>query len=507
MKKIIDKINDLYILKRKKFLIMNERGYITIIYDGHNKNLIADWRVKNHLKNKETSGVFSGNIYTKFICFDVDIRNPKLAKQATRKLINTLIDIGIEKNFIHVSFSGSKGFHVEIFFDDLVFVEDMRQFYLIILNMSELLNIDCGQVELRPLPVNGVKLPLGTHFKTGNICWFCDVETLEVVQDYNYILGIEKLDTDYFHKLININKITIDDDLKNIEENYTPLEKYKDNIDPEYTVENIQELIQNGLDRTGTRHNSLLRIAKYYRYCGYSHQQAKDMLIEWMGKQDKKLYTTSWDDVIKDIEKICEPKYYNTYTLTVKNKDINVNKNELEEILKVKGKNEKLLLFSMLIHSKRYANKDGIFYMSYGQMAELTGLTNKTVRNLIKKLENLEQINVFRDDKYYYSNIYNKAIKNTNRYRIKKNKDLYRVKSYINFKVCDKNCTNCFHVCLCKLFSEKELKKKLSRKQFENVIKYENYCKNNIQISGLENKSDPKYNLFGGNVDDLFNSL
>jgi len=45
--------------------------------------------------------------------------------------------------------------------------------------------------------------------------------------------------------------------------------------------------------------------------------------------------------------------------------NIKIYQSEIKEILKIKNKNDKLVLFSMLINSKRYCNKDNNFYMSY----------------------------------------------------------------------------------------------------------------------------------------------
>jgi Fic family protein len=83
------------------------------------------------------------------------------------------------------------------------------------------------------------------------------------------------------------------------------------------------------------------------------------------------------------------------YSLVPPKKDIDISFNEINQIiLQCPEKNQKLLVYSMLIHSKRFANKDGIFYMTFNQMEEVSGLTRMTCINQINKLEKLGAIEV-----------------------------------------------------------------------------------------------------------------
>jgi len=467
-KEIIQKINDLYILYRKKWLKFDTTGYSTI------SSTITDYHVKNHLQGHYTLGVFAGEIFTKFVCFDVDIINPQMAKWTVYKLVDTLQEIGIPGEYIYISTSGNKGYHVEIFFNKPVFNTDIKQFYLMVLNYAELLNIDYGKVELRPTHTQGVKLPLGKHFVTNRICWYVDYEKgLKPIEDINYILTIQQMDSKYFYDILNKAKDSIDIteqqalEYENIVAKHRPLKIYKENIDPDVTIEAIEKLIQNGLKMQGTRHNSLLKIAKYNKYIGLSAYDNKQFLIDWMKKQDKRTYTTKWEDVLKDIDLIIQYTYERNYSLVTKRKDITITANEIEEILKIKGKNHKLLLYTLLVHSKRYANKDGVFYMSYEQMKNATGLSQRNIIRLIKDLEINKYIQVFRNISGD-----NKLIKDTNRYIINLLYDkLYNPENVKSITICDKNCQNCFNACLCRLFDNKQLKNMLTRREYEALIK------------------------------------
>jgi len=386
VKEIVDKINDLYILGRKKYLVQNKKGqYTTVIHTKGNRPLV-DSIVEEHLKGKYTIGVFS-SYYSKFICFDVDVKDTEYARWTTYKLINALQDIGISDDYINVSTSGNKGYQVEIFFDKPIQNKILKDFYLLVLNHADLLNIDFGQVEFRPTDTQGVKIPLGIHQKTKKRCWYVDNVNLKPIRKKEYILTIKKLSSEYFYSLLNKAKDTIDNDeaeeIENIIQSHKPLKIYQQNIDREVTIESIEELIANGLNMQGTRHNALLKIAKYNKYNGMSAEENKQFLINWMEKQDQRTYSTKWDNVLKDIDLIIKYTYERNYSLTVKQNDIVVSAEELQDILKIKGKNQKRLLYALLIHSKRYANKDGIFYMSYKQMEDITGLTRMTVIKLL----------------------------------------------------------------------------------------------------------------------------
>jgi biotin operon repressor len=484
---VIKKVNELYILVRKKYLILDNKGqYYTNTYNPKDKKAIPlmDFHVKQHLQGKKTIGVFAGQYYTKFVCFDVDINNKQSAKMAVYKLIDTLQDIGISLDYIYTSYSGNKGYHVEIFFDNPVFNDAVKQFYLLVLNAAGLLNIDDGKIELRPTDTQGVKIPLGCNFKNKDWktqeCWFCDYEKgLELIKDYEYILSIKQMPKQDFYNILNKlnDSISDENDVANLEDtltDYKPLQTYKQNIDKTATIESIEKLINEGLKIPGTRHNSLFTIARYYKYIGHDREQTESLLIDWLKKQDKNLYKTKWDDCLKDIAEIVKDVYTRGYTLTIR-RDISVNEAEMQIILKTKGKNKKLLLYAMLIHSKRYANKNGVFFMSFKQMSELTGIKSRTT--LIKTVNDLEKEGVI-------------EIVQRNTFSGKENEkavNKYRVKISVNeigkgnktFNVCDRNCTCCVNAAICHMFEDRVIQLNVSRREYEMIREYREYCVNN----------------------------
>ena len=97
---------------------------------------LSDIHIKRHLNSYQTIGIFSGSVFSKFICFDVDVKDKQLAKQTVYILVNSLQELGIDDEYIYISDSGNKGYHVEIFFNQPVRNTLLRQFYLLVMNYS-----------------------------------------------------------------------------------------------------------------------------------------------------------------------------------------------------------------------------------------------------------------------------------------------------------------------------------------------------------------------------------
>jgi len=484
-REIIEKINDLFIMPRYKYLIMNDKAeYMTLnTYQSKKVVTLNDSIVKRHLEHKATLGVFAGQYTSKFLTFDVDVKDKQLAKWTVYRLVNTLTEIGLSQDNIYISISGNKGYHVDLYFSEPIQNHLLHELYMITLNKSDLLNIDFGEVEYRPTNEQGVKIPLGINFKNNNkktnVCWYCDFNKgLEPVKKMDYILNIEKIDSQIIYNILDKEHdngieeekaVEVEETKGYIDSQYNALEIYKQNIDESVTIESIEELEQNGLTQTGMRHNSLFKLAKYYRYLGVTSEQCEEMLIDWMKKQDTRTYTTKWDDVVKDISQIVQYIYDNEITLTMKEEEIQVDYDEMVQIMKLKSKNEKLVAYAMLLHSKRYAMKNGIFYMSYNQMAKATGLVEKTIRNLVPKLEQdtiidfVERNQMVKDKKGAF------VTKKPNKYRLNISSQIENSKSFT--VACNGlNYSDSFHTCLIYMFGKDRLKDILPRRQYESVI-------------------------------------
>ena len=59
----------------------------------------------------------------------------------------------------------------------------------------------------------------------------------------------------------------------------------------------------------------------------------------------------------------------------------------MEKISEIRNENLRLIMYAMLLHSKRYSLQNGVFYMSYKQISEMVGLTcEKNILSSVNKL-------------------------------------------------------------------------------------------------------------------------
>lgn len=498
MDKIIDKIYDLYVLNTNKYLIQKPGGeYSTITYKKRNTvgaRPLLPYIIQQHLNQKKTVGIFAGSYYTKFICFDVDFKNKEMAKWIVYKITNTLRELGLKIGDYHISNSGGKGYHIEIFIDDLIPVTTAKRFFNLVINKAEVFGFD-GEVEFRPTNTQGVKLPLGLnqkHYKTGGYCGFCDefngLNEYELDEEIEYFLSIKKIKRVVINSIINNDEENkkLNQMEKQIKERSKSTNLKKEIQDTEevvvqhkelsiynpteiFSIKQISKLYDNGLSRIGTRHNACLNLAKFFKYNGLKKEKSEQLLIEWLKKQDKKYYSTPIDEAIKDIKEIIEYVFTHDYSLVPPKKDIDISFNEINQIiLQCPEKNQKLLVYSMLIHSKRFANKDDVFYMTFNQMEEVSGLTRMTCINQINKLEKLGAIEVVErnGNNYIYDKELGKPMSKPNKYRITLN--IEESKNEITYiSKFDKDGIDDFKSCINNYYRKEDIKKLLPRKQFE----------------------------------------
>ncbi|WP_018130271.1 TOTE conflict system archaeo-eukaryotic primase domain-containing protein [Effusibacillus pohliae] len=235
MEKVISRLFDLYLIQHRHYLVQYPGGYY-ITRTPDQSFPIRRYMIEEHLEGKKTLGTFAGKYLTKFICFDVDYRNENIAKWITYKIVDTLENAGIRD--YAVSFSGSKGYHIDIFLNKAISVQSARKFFELVVKFAE---IDegaeaaaHGQVEFRPTDKQGVKLPLGIHQKTGNYCGFCRIEDRLKVMDCDesvaFLFSLKKIDSNVVLDFIAENAPTYDqydaEDMEDVVGKYTPLSTY-----------------------------------------------------------------------------------------------------------------------------------------------------------------------------------------------------------------------------------------------------------------------------------------
>ena len=467
---IIDRIIDLYVIQTKRYLMQFENGE----YKKNNpEKPLRKFYLQEFLRGRRTIGVFSGEHikhagdHTKFLCFDVDYSDLEIAKWRTYQIGYALDQLGLSDYYI--SFSGKKGYHIELFFDRPITVKLARQLHKLVIRKAEIPSETTGKVEYRPSDTQGVKLPIGIHKKTGKFCGFCCISTgLEVMnwqQSISYMMKIQKTKVDIIQNIIDEDIEMEDADMYTAIKDYQPLVTYEQN--EENSLSYVIKLYNNGMSGPNQRHNSFFKLARLMNYWKYSEKEAVKKIMEWLDHQDRRLYETKREDCRKDAIAIVKYIYKHNITLAVQKRDLTVNQNEIDAIIRsCRSKNQKLLMYAILIHSKRWANNAGIFYISYAQMEQITGITERTAINLVKKMKEsgiLEIIAANQKQKGTFK-------KKPNEYRItmdvqQQQKQNNQVLEW-DFEKEKKE----FKECLQFFYSDKEIRRSLSRREYTALI-------------------------------------
>lgn len=198
--------------------------------------------MNQHVRGQYAVSVYAGRKASKFICFDVDDGK----EDTVRTIIALLCRFGIGEAYIQVSTSGNKGYHVEVFFDQLVFTADLLRLYNWIITEG---GLNPQKVEFRPTHVQSIKLPLSINSKTGRKCWYLDKRTLDPIEDEKYILAIGQYPTEGLHALLQgipVNDIST----TQTKANTKPFSELIDVAASDYR-----------LTQPGTRHNTMLALA------------------------------------------------------------------------------------------------------------------------------------------------------------------------------------------------------------------------------------------------------
>lgn len=380
---VVQTLNDLYITNRRKFILQQSDGSYREVkrYIKAKREFIpilTDNALYKHVEGKHTLGVFAGQSVTKFICFDVDTKEH--SQQDTEQLRDTLIlDFQIDPKFINISFSGSKGYHVELFFDKPIKNELVETFYNQVLKAGEFTK---KVVELRPLHQTGVKLPLGIHKKTGNRCHFVDLYSFEHVEDETYLRTIQKLDTNKFIAGLDLKpqpeviKSNVSDEADPIEK----IEKLVSTLDLTlYEVEHLQENLIEMLETkvlkyTDSRNKYTFYLTIFLKELGHDVEDSIAIIngIMLNTKRNYEGFINSSEHHIKyETQRIVKHAHKKNYMFHDIQRDVWLYEDEIKDILSVKGIHLQRLYLSILIHAKRCGSLKQPFYMAYSVMANM----------------------------------------------------------------------------------------------------------------------------------------
>ncbi|TDM45169.1 hypothetical protein ETI06_13030 [Macrococcoides goetzii] len=390
---VVKKINELFITYRKKFIVQNKKDS-DFKFSTIDKYSINDTVVKRHLQGKQTCGIFSGKAFTKFISFDVDTKEN--SEVDTRYLVDILErEFNIARSDIHVSISGMKGYHVDLYFKNQITNNLARKFYIDVINRAEFTE---KQIELRPQHSLGMKLPLGIHEETKKRCWYVDNQTFKPIEDFNYIFDIQQIDPSFLEiEYQDIDMIKVNTHEANEFENVISSVK-TDTFEVEDHLEHINYILENNqLKHEASRNNMTYLTSIYLKEV---EQLKKSTVIEVLTSimlNSKRLNigliseSSTESSIIRETKRIVEVVYKQDYKFTRRNKDVIITKEDIETILKIKKWNLKRLYLIHLIQFRRYATKDNSYYMSYQTMTNFGATTDRgRLRKQIQELEDMQ---------------------------------------------------------------------------------------------------------------------
>lgn len=425
-------INRLYITYRKEFLEQTRTTYITQKFN------LTDAAIKQHLEGTRTLGLKLGSQgLTKFLVFDIDMKEkaPGVAIDIARHLV---VHYGIDKEEVHISFSGGKGYHITLFFDEVVQDTTLMKLYNEVLLA---LGLDKGLVEFRPTSKQGVKLPLGIHRKTNNYMSFCSydldtqiIEHLSQEESLNYFIDIQPT------SLVDFKELVLDE-----LEGPNPLFSLKDKQATEFesimseinlngkTIEDIQAEIIDILENkrlmfAGTRNRATFLLSMFFKEQGYELDETIQMIEEVLintydNEASRQLISadTTREFMLSEVGRVSNNTYNKGYSLSTKRREIEISKDEILQILEIKEKHLKQLAFTFLIHSKRHAKKDGSFYLTYSTLGAMGNTLNHSMLSkYIRLLEDRKLIEIQSSNQIdsVQSRLQGSVIKKPNTYRV-----------------------------------------------------------------------------------------
>ena len=459
--RVVDRLFDLYVSYRGRFVTMSQDGKI-FIQKRSVKNESVPAKLTSavmcaHLNQRISISVFAGPHSAKFICFDVDD-----GKASTvREIVDTCEEAGIPRSKIYVSTSGGKGYHVEIFFDHLVYVSILKDFYDWVCFKASL---DKTKVEFRPTHGHAIKLPLSRNFKTGNVCWYLDRETLCPITDAEYIFEIEKVSSEAFQMIAEsvreeYRKSWTVDATKMQSHVHIPFSEFEQYDDlPDLTAK-------------GMTHKTILAITIHLKKKGFTQEQTVARLLDWYSKQDRQ-YLTDSDFVIRnDIKNAVKWVFSDSFVISHKQELFpTFTQGDIRLILSQVYRSDRYVLFAIMYYCKKYGDAN----ISYDRLARVCNLSPLCVVNAINRLLAIEAISKKAGKAHYDGKSFKR---DRNVYWVTTKRPPFyiecSVESHtIQHEITEDNFRSVYYTTLLRMVDRASLKKILSRSEYKKLEEY-----------------------------------
>lgn len=474
---LVEFINQRYITTRHKWLSYNEKGVF------HQTNArgwsLNDSDIKNHLAGKDCIGVHVPQSASKFCGLDVDSGD----FNDVLSILDAFGRLGIDRQNYLISVSGRKGWHVDLFFAELVSKALIQSFYKIILAET---GLNSEQVELFGGNAKGYKLPFGVHCETGEICAAVDEFGQPLPDDE--IFHIKPMSVEALQDICEINNLSKADlELMHAGERLADSVNALPVYDAGLAVENIKKLIAEGVHDIGIRNKSLFRVAVYaHQYMKIKQFDCVDFLRTWIAEKWSAAAVDA--SIVKSVEYVVRSVYRRSYKLTRK---IEISLADIREVMSVdsghKLQTERLrrLYYALLIHSKIFADANGHFQMTYEQIGnaitEGKSYKGSSISASLQKLAELGKLQFIRKGERREKIGHDGKFLKTNVYRLPAFYDGITIEidnTAEMFELCDTpfQCADCLKIAICKLMPGRERAKFVKKQRFADLPQ----CKNLI---------------------------
>jgi len=357
----VEAVMERYCFYRQKY-VMAGKGWIR-----HMPYRYTSKQVWEHIKGGISLCVFAGPHKTKFLTFDVDMKDEEMV----RRVADTLINLGIPEDAINVSLSGNKGYHMDIFFEDSVYNWKAKELYDLVIFMGQ---FNPRKIEYRPTPKQAIKLPLGIHQATGNRCWFVDLRSMKPIKNYHYIENVKLVSEGLLNDVLEKGNALRFNMLLAEAKAATPQFRKK-----------VATSTDIRIDAPGTRQKRTLEYALLLYRNGADEAGIVDGLHAWMSMQDPTMYKDDPAEISRNIQNIAKWVVGHGERLietTVKRERkaasstvARIYRSDIMRVLEAPTKSARMLAFLFTLNCDMY----GVCGFGTKRICEELGMSNKTV--------------------------------------------------------------------------------------------------------------------------------
>lgn len=356
---------NLYVSNFDKAVIGDRGAYVTT------ENIhITSALLEKHLNHDYSVSVFANEKSSRFVCFDIDTEDT----DDVYVLIGALANHGFPEDKIYVSSSGCKGCHVEMFFDDLVSTKLLMRVYNYICAVCD---FDPKKIEFRPAYTQAIKLPLGAHPRTENICWYLDTENgLKPITSRDYVMSIKQIPRDEFDKILfeNIPEVRAWSEVAPV-----PSLKKSQKTEGLAAIKGDQYPM---LTAKHTRHATMMSIAIYERKKGTPAAAIKDILCKWADEQNPDFMETKGREVYNDAANIANWVWSEDFK--VPHEVAGVCRADFETVVAQTLSTDKRIAYLFLCATKKW----GKGQYSLDRLAKVVGCGRSTANQSLNRLVN-----------------------------------------------------------------------------------------------------------------------